>query len=151
MTFIREGGSGSSATGNIWVVDSSVASSAYPNNVRYVPLGSGASDYVEFQLAAAGDVTLQLVYAMSGASANDVTLRLDSLIMSAGTDPSQAATVGTPFTVTPGNDVLWHATTGAESSDLSLTVSDGDLVYVRVTRTDATHPGDFRLIEMRLT
>lgn len=154
VRYITGSGGPASPTVNskhIWVIDSSVATSTLPNNVRYVPLGSGASDYMEFQIIGDGDVALQLLYSMSSASANSVTLRIDTLILGGGDDPTTSPTVGTPFAVTPGANVTLHSTTGAESADLPLTVSDGDLVYVRVTRTDSSHPGDFRVFDMRIS
>ena len=142
---------GSKASTQIWVVGSSVVGSSFANGIRYYPLASGASDFVEFQVVASSRFTLELVYAMSSASASLPILRVDSLVLSEGEDPTTALTAGTPFTINPGNDVLLHTTTGLESADLSLAASEKDLVMIRITRTDAAHPGDLRLIEVRLT
>ena len=150
MTLIRTTAT-VSIIGGIWVIDSSELSSTYPNGLRYVPLVSGGTDTVEFQFAVGttGTLNLHLIYAMSGASANDITLRVDTLVLGDSGVPSTAMTAGTPFDVTPGNDVNIHWVTQADSGDLSLAVTAGDTIRVLITRTDATHPGDMRITELR--
>jgi hypothetical protein len=155
------GGSGSSAAspggGTVWAANSAVASSALGNGLRYVPLRDAQSDYIEFQFVATstGTVSLSALYAMSAASGNSVRLRLDTLVVSEGGNPSAAVTTGTAFTITPGNDTLLHAVDSGDSGDLSIDVVAGDIVYGKLYRlgTDGadTHTGDMRVIELRVS
>ncbi len=153
------GGSGGASTpqsvGTIWVVNSTNASSAYANGLRYIKMIDGATEFVEFQFLSVvtGNVTFVFSYAMSSATANSVRLRFDSLIVTAGGNPTTAVTTGTAFTVTPGSNVLVQEVDSGDSANLTLAVTAGDIVYGYLTRlgTDGadTHTGDFRLIDIR--
>jgi hypothetical protein len=141
----------------VWTANSAVASSAFGNGLRYVPMRDAQSDYIEFQFVApsTGNVALTVLYAMSAASGNNVRLRFDWLVLSSGGNPSAAVTTGTAFTITPGNDTLVHSVTSSDSSDLSVAVTAGDTVYGKLYRlgTDGadTHTGDMRVIELRVS
>jgi hypothetical protein len=151
------GPTGSAGPGGrtIWIVDSSVASSAYANGVRYVPLRHSQSDYISFQLVAAATGTFALTfhYAMAGASSASLRLRADRFVLSAGGNPAGSVTTGTAFTVAAANDALDHQLTSSASSDLSFSVTAGDKVYCYLTRlgTDLvndTHTSDMRVVEV---
>lgn len=149
-------GSGGPAGYTIWIANSAVVSSAYANNVRYIPMRHSQSDYVEFQFIAGstGTVQLQTIYAMSAAESNNVRLRLDVLTLASAANPTTSVTTGTAFTVTPGNDVLIHTVTSSNSSDFALSVTAGNVIYCYLTRLGSdgadTHSGDFRLIEIKV-
>lgn len=140
----------------VWIANSAVVSSAYANNVRYIPMRHSQSDYVEFQFIAGntGILQLQTIYAMSAAESNNVRLRLDTLILASAANPTTSATTGTAFTVTPGNDVVIHTITSSNSSDFAISATAGNVVYCYLTRLGSdgadTHSGDFRLIEIKI-
>lgn len=147
------GGSGSGSNNRtVWVANSSVASSAYANGLRYIPLRDANSDYIEFQFVAERTTTLEIVvcYAMSSSEANAITLRLDSLVISSGGNPTTAVTTGSNFNVSPGSDVLIHTVTSSNSGDLNFSVTAGDLVYCKLVRLGSSdsHSGDMRVIEV---
>jgi hypothetical protein len=147
----------SASSTTVWSADSAVSSSAHANGVRYVPLRNAQSDTLTFQFASARTGTLELAvhYAMSAAEANGVRLRVDSLALSAGDNPSDALTTGTAFTLTASNDVFLHQITSSDSGDLSFAVTLADIVIVTITRLGSdgadTHTGDFRVYQVRAT
>lgn len=147
-----------SASGTtVWSADSAVGSSAHANGVRYVPLRNAQSDTITFQFASARTGTLELAarYAMSAAEANGVRLRVDSLVIGDGDNPSDALTTGTAFTLTTTNDVLSHQVTSSDSGELNFSVTLGEVVIVTITRLGSdgadTHTGDFRVYQVRAT
>lgn len=143
--------SGSSTSGgNIWVVDSSQVGSELSNGIPYIPLTSGGNDTIEFQIVTDANAELEIKYVMSSAAADDITLRIDTIILNDDDDPSTALIAGTAFDVTPGNNVNMHTITSADSSDLSLTITEGSLAYIKITRTDSAHAGDVRILNVRL-
>lgn len=141
----------------VWSADSDASSSAHANGIRYVPLRDAESDTLTFQFASARTGTLELAvhYAMSSSSAAGVRLRVDSLALSAGGNPSDALTTGTAFTLTTTNDVLLHQITSSDSGDLNFSVTLADIVIVTITRLGSdgadTHTGDFRIYQVRAT
>lgn len=154
---VAAGGGGGPGGYTVWSADSAVTSSSYGNGLRYVPMRDAQDDYIQFQLlaGATGTLSFLLRYAMSSASSNVVRLRVDSLTMAAGGNPSTALTTGTAFTVTPGSDTLAHDVTSSDSANLSFAVTAGDTVVVKISRlalSDAadTHAGDFRAIDVRV-
>lgn len=133
------------------MVNSSASGSTYGNGVEFIPLRKSQADSIEFQLRAdsAGTMTIKVMYAMSAANGGNVRLRADRRVTSVGSDPSTALTAGTAFSITPGNDANAHAATSSDSSDLSFSVSAGDLVRVKLTRINDgndTHTGDLRVL-----
>lgn len=142
-------------SGTVWVANSSQASSAFGNSLRYVALRDAQSDYIEFQFCAwKPNHTIEVNYAMSSSEANAVRVRLDVLKLAAGDAPSTAATTGTAFTVTPGSNVTVQQIKSTDSADLALTsLASGRIVYCRLTRLGSdgadTHTGDMRVIEVR--
>lgn len=126
------------------------------NGVEYITLAKSADAWIEFQFRAAstGLVGVRALYAMSAANSGDVRLQVDQAIFSDGDDPTAALTVGTPFTVTPGNDTDLHTVSETDSLELRLAVLAGDLVRVRLTRTDHvddTHTADMRVFQIAIT
>lgn len=147
------GGPGSTTP---WVIDSAVATSAFANDVRYVPMRHSNSDYIMFQFASAktGPINISFRYAMSSSEANNIRLRADSYVLSTGGNPSTALTTGTAFTLSATNDVLLHELTSSSSSDLTISVSAGDILVFKLTRLGSdgadTHTGDMRIVEVRM-
>lgn len=139
--------------GSIWVVDSSQDSSELANGVTYVPMFHGNSDWIKYQFRASVTRTVKFYfpYVMSSSSGNDVRFRMDSLAVSDGSSPAAAVTTGTAFTVTPGDDVNQHTLSKADSADLTLSVTAGQLLYFKLFRLGAagedTHLGELRMME----
>lgn len=144
------------AAGTVWIANSSVASSAMANDLRYVPLRDAQTDSFAFQFVAyrAGTVSLTVNYVMSASEANNVRLRFDWIVLSAGDNPTTALTTGTAFTVTPGANVLMQQVTSTSSADLAITIATaGQVVCGKLYRlgTDGadSHTGDMRIIDVR--
>lgn len=148
-----QGGPGSTTA---WVIDSSVATSAFANDIRYIPLRHLQSDYIMFQFVSAktGSINISFRYAMSSSEANNIRLRADWFVLSTGGNPSTALTTGTAFTLSATNDVLLHELTSSSSSDLTISVSTGDILVFKLTRLGSdgadTHTGDMRILEVRM-
>ena len=140
----------------VQVVASSQASSVLPNGVSYVPMSHGVDEYISFQITAMQTGTLEVsaLYSMSAAEANDVRLRLDTLVLGAGDDPTTSVTTGTAFTLTPGSDTLAHVLDSGDSADFSIAVTAGDTVYCSLYRLGTsildTHTGDMRVIQLQV-
>jgi hypothetical protein len=139
----------------IEVVSATSSSSAFGNGVSYIPLREGQSDSISFQFVAESSAPTELAmfYAMSAANSGDVSLRMDILINSNGSDPSATATSGTEFYFTPGNDVLQHNVDSSDSSDFRLWLNRGDFVYGSIERPNDgsdTHTGDCRVLQILL-
>lgn len=140
----------------VWISNSSVASSTYANSLRYIPIRHSQSDFVEFQFipSTTAIVQLQIGYAMSSATASDIRLRLDTLSVASGGDPTTSLTTGTAFTISASNDVLTHTLTSASSSNLALSVTAGSVFYGKFIRLGSdgadTHTGDMRILEIRM-
>jgi len=151
------GSSGSSggASSSIWVSNSSTNGSVYANNIRYVPLRDGYSDYVEFQFLASktGTTAVNIVYAMTSSEANYITLRLDTIIIGSDDNPTTSITTGSSFNHTTSSDVLIHELTPTQDSNLNITTTLNDIVYCKLIRSGAadTHSGDMRIIEIRIS
>jgi hypothetical protein len=140
----------------IWVVESSQSSSAYPNGLSYVPFITGSGDYADFQFssARAGSIGINFDYAMSVANGGDIELRLDFLRLSAGISPTGSLSTQTAFTITPGNDADIHVLSHSMDYTLRLTSSYGDYFLCKLTRTTGvndTHTGDMRLLSVRIS
>ena len=155
--FIPAAGSSSSGSGSppgtsIEVVTATAAEGVLANGVGYIPLRQGQDDTLDLQFVAAmtGNVVLSLVYFVSAANNGDVELRVDHLIVADGGDPSAALTAGTPFTFTPGNDVLEHTVDDTQSSEMVFAVTAGDFVLLHVQRPSGggdTNTGDMRILQ----
>lgn len=149
------GGAGGPVGQTIEVALSSVSQSFYSNEVSYLPLRSGETDQVEFQFvtAVSGTQNISFMYAMSAAESNDVFLQFDSLSLGLGDDPTTAPTLGSSFTLTPGNDANIHSASNNENSSLQFSADSGNIVYCRLTRSGSdandTHTGDFRILNIR--
>lgn len=153
------GGSSSSNTGGplattVWVADSTVSSSAYPNNIRYVPLRNNSTDSIEFQFVSekSGTLSASVLYAMSSAEANVVNIQFDQLVLGIGSSPATAATLGTAFNVTTDSDVLLHSMSVGNNSSFYINTNTGNIVYCKLTRSGSadSHTGDFRVLEIRM-
>lgn len=158
-TSTTSGGGSSSSTGGplattVWVADSTVSSSAYPNNVRYVPLRNNSTDSIEFQFVSekSGTLSASVLYAMSSAEANVVSIQFDQLVLGIGSSPATAATLGTAFNVTPGSDVLLHSMSVGNNSSFYINTDTGNIVYCKLTRSGSadSHTGDLRVLEIRM-
>lgn len=149
-------GAGGPAGSTVEVADSSAASSAYGNNLRYTPLRNAQSDTISFQFVApvTGTVNVTVIYAMSSAEAANVRLRFDAVALGAGDNPTTAQSAGTAFTITPGNDVLLHEVDSGDSASFAIAVTAGDIVFCTLSRLTAdapAHTGDMRVIEVRVS
>jgi hypothetical protein len=149
-------GSGSAVAVDVEYVTASQPASTLANGVSYVPLSNGAVEYIQFQFRAAATTTAQIKveYYMSAANAGDVELRLDTLAIGAGEDPTASLSTGTEFTATPGNDALLHVADSTTHSSLGVAVTAGDLVVCKLVRTnDAadTHTADMRVLKIAVT
>ena len=146
----------SSNNGNTNADIVSPATSA-PIGWAFTPLVVGASDYVvlEFVSSYAGDIEIFVLFAMSAANTGNVALRCDVLTMrpaalgvGSGGNPATNWTPGTPGTITPGNDALFHSCASADFAGLKITgVQRGDFVQAIIQRPTAsdTHTGDLRI------
>lgn len=154
---LLQAGSGAST---IWAGGSDKNSSTYSgsdNGLRYTPLSHGSDNYFEFQWIPqyTGTASLSVMYSMSASSANNVKLRLDVLKLGNSANPTTSPTTGTSFTITPGANVLTHTLSSSDSSDLSIAVTAGNVVYCKLYRlgTDTvtdTHTGDMRILGVRV-
>jgi hypothetical protein len=151
------GGGITSVKTTMSAVDSSQASSAYANGLRYVPLAHSASNVISFQLVAAltGTFSATAHYAMSSALSANVRLRVDSFVLASGGNPAGSLTTGTAFTVAAANDVLDHALTSAASADLTFAVTAGSKIFLSLTRLGSdgadTHTGDMRVADIEVS
>lgn len=155
-TIASTGGGGSGPLGQtIWVADSSTTGSEYANGITYTPLRVGQDDTItyEFIVAASGTIETNVLYAMSGVDSGDIELRLDYLNLGIGSDPTTSITTQSAFTITPGSDTLIHSASVADSATLQIEPDEGDKVLMKLTRisgSNDTHVGDFRILEVRI-
>ena len=122
---------------------------------RYIPLTQGATDTLEMQCAVpkTGSASVVVIYAMSAANGGNVELYLNRRLSSSDADYDATVTSGTQFTVTPGSNTTLKALTSAASSDLAFSVTEGQLLYLKLGRTaDAqdTHTGDMYVFQAYL-
>lgn len=149
------GGGAVAATSQISVdvVDASGVTGTLGNGVTYIPFVKDAADTIQFQvrIPQTGDFTISLAYYMSAGDVGDVQLRLDSVLISDGDDPTAALVVGTPFTFTPGNDTNRHTLDDGVAAELGFSATEGDTAvfeFTRVAGAPDTHPGDVRVLEI---
>lgn len=122
------------------------------NGWRYVPLVVDSDEKQEMQCVApaTGTAYVVVVYYMSAANSGNVELFLDRRTVSAaGGDPAATVTAGSEFTVTPGNDILFHSVTSSSHASLTFSVTEGYPVYLALNRTadaEDTHTGDMRVL-----
>lgn len=133
-----------------------IAEAVLGNGLEYINLAKSADAWIEFQFRATaiGAVGVRVLYAMSAASGGDVRLQVDLGVFGDGDDPTAALIAGTPFVVTPGNDTNLHTADETASTELRIAVAAGDLVRVRLTRTDHaddTHTADMRVLQLSVT
>lgn len=160
--FVVTGGGGGGGGGvasapmvPVEIVDATGVTGTLGNGVTYIPFVKDANDTIQFQFQApqSDDYAVLLSYYMSTADVGDVQLRLDSLIVSDGDDPSAALSVGTPFTFTPGNDTNRHTLDDSVEASLVFTAVAEDTVVLKFTRVAGapdTHPGDVRVLEIAI-
>ena len=144
------GGGGGGGVQTVELVESATPGSSYgTSGVDYTPLApGGAAPTIDWQYGAPGNFAIDFLYAMSVANAGDVTLRLDSLVVADGIDPDSALVAGTPVNFTPGNDTNAHL---LQNASFEITAAIGDTVRFSLARPAGdTHPGDFRLIGIRV-
>lgn len=139
----------------IWVVSSTASGSAYATSgIEYVPLTSGSVDSILYQFTSklTGIANFRFSYAMSVANTGSVALQISKMSASLGGSPDNAFSSSVGFTITPGNDAALHLLSEVSSSTLSMNVTSGMLVRVKLERTGSgdTHTGDMRIIEARV-
>jgi len=141
---------------NVWVCGSAQTSSAESSGLSYTALRHSQSDYIEFEFIAGstGNVFVEVIYAMGGASGNACNIQLNRLVVSNGGNPATAATAGTAFNVTPGNATTTTKVTSADSTDFSFAVTEGDIVYCKFIRNGSaggdTHTSDMKIYGVRV-
>jgi len=151
--------------GTVWAGTGTADEQSFANGDYYTPLraedanGDPVDDYVQFTGVAlrTGTIAFAIRYAMGGGEAADVRLRIDKKIGAVGDNPTTALTSGTAFTITTSNDVLEHNVTSANSANLSVAVTAGDRLTMRITRLASsgggldTHGSEFRVLELIAT
>jgi hypothetical protein len=138
----------------IQAIDSAVGTTRYgTSGVMFTPLRPGVDDYVLGSYISPVSTTreLRLTYAMSTSNAGTVRLRLDTSQLALASSPDGALTLGTSFTITPGNDQNLHECGSAQNASLSFAVTAGRLVVLKIVRPASdTHTGNINIIDMRV-
>ncbi len=136
---------------HVWIVYSSISSSYYQNNIKFIPLRNNESDNIEFQFISAtgGIIETQIYYAMSVPDLGNLRIQFDYLKLNIGSDPTSMPNLGTAFNTIPGNNTLINK---IENNTLRFNADIDDLIYCRITRSGSfdTHIGDMRIIEIKV-
>ncbi len=131
-------------------------SATMANGARYIALADGASESIEWQFRAPKTESLVafIGYQMSAANAGGVRWRIDLHIASLAEASETALVAGTAFTVAPGNDVVRHELNAASDASVTVAVTLGDLVIMKLTRIGAdgadTHTGEARITDVTM-
>lgn len=139
-------------------VDTNATPNHYTNLIPYIPLTPGGTipatpDNVigGFISKHKGNVELIVAYAMSSSNSGNVDLTFSHAALGTGGDPTAALSAETHFTLTPGSNTTVHTLDSSVAGVLSIAVSPGDYVVVKLERTiggSDTHTGDFRILGM---
>lgn len=149
-TVASKPGGGGGGVQSVELIESVTPGSSFPTSgADYTPLApGGAAPAIEWQYGAPGNFAIDFLYSMSAANAGDVDLRLDRLVIGDGDNPDAALVAGTVTTFTPGNDTNAHL---VQNANFEITASAGDEVRFSLNRPAGdTHPGDFRLLGIRV-